>query len=134
MLVSSGARERFEGLIEGEEEFSHHGGEGQFVRFAFGPQTLIKARQDRVEASGRECGHVEAATQSGPSAKDGAFAAHRSTVVVKWRQPGERGSLATIELAKLGHLREQERCCAYTDSADRGEFLCFDAERLVLRD
>ena len=65
MLVSSGARERFDGLIEGEEEFSHHGGEGQFVRFAFGAQTLVKVRQDRVEACGRECSHVEAATQSG---------------------------------------------------------------------
>ena len=54
--------------------------------------------------------------------------------MIKWRQAGERSGLATIELAKLGHLREQERCCAYTDSADSGEFLCFDAERLVLRD
>ena len=104
------------------------------MRFAFGAQTLVKVRQDRIEASSRECCHVEAATQSGPAAKDSAFAAHRSTVVVKWRQASERSGLATIELAKLGHLRKQERCCAYTDSADSGEFLCFDAERLVLRD
>ena len=134
MLFSSGARKWFEGVIEGEQEFSHHCGESEFVRFAFGAQTLVKARQDRIEASGRECGHVEAATQSGPAAKDGAFAAHRSTVVIKWRQAGERGGLATIELAKLGHLRKQERCRACTDSADSGELLCFDAERLVLRD
>ena len=84
MLVSSGARERFEGLIEGEEEFSHHGGEGQFVRFAFGAQTLVKVRQDRVEACGRECSHVEAATQSGAATKDGAFAADRA--IGEWNE------------------------------------------------
>ena len=75
VLFSSGVRERFEGLIESEEEFSHHCGESQLVGFTFGAQTLVKARQDRVEASGRECSHVEAAAQSAASTEDGAFAA-----------------------------------------------------------
>ena len=43
--------------------------------FAFGAQTLVKVRQDRVEASGGECSHVEAATQSRAATKDGAFPA-----------------------------------------------------------
>ncbi len=54
--------------------------------------------------------------------------------MVKWRQAGQSSGLTTIELAKLGHLRKQERRRAYTDSADCSELLCFDAERLVLRD
>ena len=54
--------------------------------------------------------------------------------MIKRRQAGERSGLPTIELAKLGHLREQERSGAHTDAADSGEFLCFYAERLVLRD
>src|SRR5206468_5857178 len=44
VLFSSGVRERFEGLIESEEEFSHHCGESQLVGFTFGAQTLVKAR------------------------------------------------------------------------------------------
>jgi hypothetical protein len=42
VLFSRGARVGFEGVIEGEEEFSHDRGESQFGRFAFGAQTLIK--------------------------------------------------------------------------------------------
>ena len=52
--------------------------------------------------------------------------------MIKWRQARERSGLAPIELAELGHLREQERSRARTDAADCSELLCFDAERLVL--
>jgi hypothetical protein len=54
--------------------------------------------------------------------------------VIKWRQAGQSSGLTTIELAKLGHLRKQERSRACTDAADCSELLCFLPERLVLRD
>jgi hypothetical protein len=38
VLSSSGARSGFEGLIECEEKFPHHGSEGDFVRFALGTE------------------------------------------------------------------------------------------------
>ena len=49
-------------------------------------------------------------------------------------QTGESGGLTTIELTKFGHLREQQRSCARTYSADGSEFLRFVTERLVLCD
>jgi len=48
-----------------------------------------------------------------------------STVVVKWRQAGQNSGLTTIELAKLGHLRKQERSRARTDAADCSELCAF---------
>jgi hypothetical protein len=38
VLDSSEGRSGFEGIGEGEEEFSHDSSEGQFGRFAFGAQ------------------------------------------------------------------------------------------------
>ena len=64
----------FEGVIESEEEFPHDCCESEFVRFAFGTQTLVKTRQDRIEASGRKCSHVKSAAQSAASTEDGATA------------------------------------------------------------
>ena len=106
MLVSSGAREWFECVIEGEQEFSHHCGEGELMGCAFGAQTLVKAREDWIVTRGGKRGHVEPAAQSTSSAEDGAFTAERTAVVIKRRQAGERSSLPPIELAELGHLRE----------------------------
>jgi hypothetical protein len=36
------------------EQFSHHCGQGEFVRFAFGAQVLVKTREDGVVPSGGE--------------------------------------------------------------------------------
>jgi len=74
-LSSSWGSDGFEGVVEGEEEFSHHGSQGQFVWFAFGAQTLIKVGEDWVVTGGDQCGHVEAAAQSASSTEDGALAA-----------------------------------------------------------
>ena len=43
--------------------------------FAFGPQTLVKAPEDRIVTRGSKRGHVQAAAQSRLSADDGAFTA-----------------------------------------------------------
>ncbi len=75
MLVSSEDWFGFEGVIESEEEFPHDCCESEFVRFAFGAQTLVKARQDRIEASDRKCSHVKSAAQSAASTEDGALTA-----------------------------------------------------------
>jgi hypothetical protein len=52
VLFSSEARGGFESVVEGNEEFSHDSGQGEFVRFAFCAKTLIKARQDGIVTSG----------------------------------------------------------------------------------
>lgn len=54
--------------------------------------------------------------------------------MIKRRQASERGGLPAVEPSELGHLREQERSCARAHSANSGEFLCFSAKGLVLRD
>src|ERR1043166_1566715 len=101
--------------------------------FAFGAQTLVKAREDWIVTRGRKRGHVEAAAQSTSSAEDGAFTAERTAVVIKRCQARERSGLPPIELAELGHLRQQERCRTCTDSGNGGELLRFGAKSLVLR-
>src|SRR5262245_13891856 len=102
--------------------------------FAFGAQTLVKAREDWIVTRGRKCGHVKAAAQSTSPAEDGAFTAERTAVVIKRRQARERSGLPPIELAELGHLREQERCGTGTDSGNGGELLRFSTKSLVLCD
>ena len=101
--------------------------------FAFGAQTLVKGREDWIVTCGRKRGHVKAAAQSTPSAEDGAFTAERTAVVIKRPEARERGGLPPIELAELGHLREQQRCRTCTDSGNRGEFLRFGAKSFLRR-
>ena len=48
------------------------------------------------------------------------------------QRAGEVPGMA-IELAELGHLREQQRCRACTDSGNRGEFLRFSTKSFLLR-
>jgi len=85
------------------------------VGFAFGAQTLVKAREDWIVTGGRKRGHVKAAAQSRSPSGDGAFTTERTAVVIKRRQARERSGLPAIELAELRHLREQERCRTCTD-------------------
>jgi hypothetical protein len=74
VLSSSWGSNGFEGLVENDEKFSHDGSQGEFVRFTFGAQTLIKRREDMVATSrGQRC-HVKAAAQSAAAAEDGALA------------------------------------------------------------
>ena len=56
--------------------------------FAFGAQTLVKTREDRIVTRGRKRGHVKAAAQSTSSAEDGAFTAERTAIMIK--RPGPR--------------------------------------------
>ena len=53
--------------------------------------------------------------------------------MINRRQARERGGLPPIELAELGHLREQQRCRTCTDSGNRGEFLRFSTKSFLLR-
>ncbi len=101
--------------------------------FAFGAQTLVKAREDWIVTGGRKRGHVKTAAQSAAAPEDGAFTAKRTAVVIKRRQAREGSGLPPIELAELGHLREQERCRTCTDSSNRGKLLRFSIKSLVLR-
>ena len=103
------------------------------MRFSFGAQTLVKAREDWIVTRGRKCGHVKAAAQSTSPAEDGTFTAERTAVVIKWRQSSERSGLPAIELTELGHLRQQKRCCTCTDSGNCDELLRFGTKSLVLR-
>src|SRR5437879_5263387 len=82
-------RKWFEGAVEGEEEFSHGGGEGEFGRFACDSQTLVKSGQDRVVAGGHQCRHVEAIAQGAPPAKDVARAAQSAGVAIKGSQASQ---------------------------------------------
>jgi len=74
VLFSSWGKSGFEEVVEGEEEFSHDGGQSEFVRFSLGAQTLIKVGKDLVMTSGGQPRHVEATAESAPSTEDGAFA------------------------------------------------------------
>src|SRR5260370_25075600 len=134
VLFSSEDRFGFQRAVESKEEFSHDGGQSDFVWFAFGAQALIKTRQDRFVASCAERSHVEAAAQGASSTEDGALAADRTTVVIQRCQASQSGRFAAIELTELGHLREQEPSRARANSANGSEFLRFNAKDLVLPD
>lgn len=101
--------------------------------FAFGAQTLVKAREDWIVTGGRKRGHVKTAAQSAAAPEDGAFTAKRTAVVIKRRQAREGSGLPPIELAELWHLRQQDRCGTCTDSDNGDEFLRFSTKNLVLR-
>jgi hypothetical protein len=62
--------------------------------FAFGAQTLVKAREDWIVTRGRKRGHVKAAAQSTSSAEDGAFTAQRTAVVI-----AEAGRFVDLDMA-----------------------------------
>ena len=87
----------FEEAVEMDEEFAHDGGKGDFVRLASGDEALIKSFEDGVEARGRECGHVEGATNTTAPALDASQAASSAAIAIKGSQPGQSGDLASGE-------------------------------------
>ena len=60
--------------IEGGEEFSGGGDEGDFEGFAGGAEALAEGFEDGVVADGVEGGHGEGAAHAGPAAGDAARA------------------------------------------------------------
>ena len=65
-----------------EEEFSGGGGQGDFGRFAFGAQALVKLAQDGIVTGGDEGGHPQPGAHGGAAAGDVTLAAERAAVVV----------------------------------------------------
>lgn len=113
---------------------SFRGGEGEFGRCAGLAQTLVEGSEDGVTASSDEGGHVKAAAHGTPAAEDGALALERAAVAIEGGQTSQSGSFAPIELTQFGHLGQEERGGARSNSDDGGELARFARELLVLLD
>src|SRR5436189_6287264 len=81
-----------------------------------------------------EGGHVEAAADGTPTAKDRAFASSGTAVAVEGGQSSQSGCLAAIEFSQFGHLRQEQRSGAWPDSRDGGELACIGGECFRLLD
>lgn len=128
VLRSSGGGKVFEGGVEGEEEFSHDGGESEFGRFAGGAEATVKRGEDGIVPGGDQGGHVEAGADGAATTKDGAFAVGATAVAVEGSQSGQSGGLAAIERAQFGHFCQEEGRRAGTDPCDLSELLRFGVE------
>src|SRR6267378_168285 len=55
----------FEQVVHQDDQLPHHGGEGDFGRFACGDQAVVKRFEQVIAPAGRERGHVKGATDFG---------------------------------------------------------------------
>ena len=105
----------FEGGIQSNEEFAHHGRDRDFELFAACPQTGVEGFEDGVMNAGAQAGHVESAAQRGASAADVALAAEFAAIAIARSQASEGGDLPFGESAQLGRVGQNG---GGTDRAD----------------
>ncbi len=108
--------------------------ERQLGWFAGRAQSLVKSGQDGIMPTGDERGHVEAAADRAPPAKDAPFALHFAAVAIKGSDSRERGRLPAVEAPQLRHLGEEQGCAACADAAKGGQLLRFARQFLRLCD
>jgi hypothetical protein len=125
--VSQGAL--FEEAVEMDEEFAHDGGKGDFVRLASGDEALIKSFEDGVEARGRECGHVEGATNTTASALDAPHTAGCAAIAIEGSQTGQGGNLAPGKGTQLRQVGQKTGDGQGADAPDLGQKPGFGGEK-----
>ena len=92
--------------IENHEELAHASDERGLGVLTIGTQPQIESSDGGIAANARYRCHIEDAPDLGASTPDATAAAHVSTVAVKWREPGQRGDLFSIELSQFRQLCE----------------------------
>ncbi len=81
-----------------DEEFSHGGDDGAFVGFAAFAQALNIGRDDGVAVRCGLIGHVEAPTDFGATADDGALAGELAAVAVEGGKAGQGDEAVAVEM------------------------------------
>ena len=87
--------------VEDQEEFSHAGSEGHFLRFTRRAESLIEDTDHRVVPAGHKRGHIQRSPDPGSSAPNSPFAGECAAIAVEWRYPCKCGDLLPVELSKL---------------------------------
>ena len=95
--------------IEHGEQFTHGSDQGHLAGLAGCDQLLIEGLDRRVVDSGAHGGHVEGASDVGPTAPYGTSSPMTTTVPVQGSDTDKGGDLPTVEGAEFG------------ESADEGE-------------
>jgi hypothetical protein len=93
--------------IEGGEEFSSGGDEGDFEGFAVIAEALVEGFEDGIAAGGGESSHVEGATDGGTATGDVTGAGARAAVVVEGSQAGESGGALGVQGAEFWEMSQQ---------------------------
>jgi len=104
-----------------DEEFAHDGGEGDFVGFTVGAQTLVDGLEDGVAARGTEGRHVERMTHFAAPAADGAGAAERTAVAIERGEAGQGGDFVFGQRPQFRQGGEQGRGGEGADALDCDE-------------
>jgi hypothetical protein len=110
----------FEHVVEEDNEFTHHGGEGDDGLFAPLAEAGVEGFEHGVAPGGVHGGHVEGAAHGGASAFDAAGAVLCAAVAVVGGEAGEGGGFARGEAAKFGHVGQEH---GGADGADAGDLL-----------
>ena len=90
-----------------EEEFSHGGDDGAFVGFAAFAQAFDIGRDDWVAVRCGLSGHVEAPTDFGSPADDGALAGELAAVAVEGGNAGQGDEAVAVEMLDFREIGQK---------------------------
>ena len=107
--------------IKHGEEFTHGGDESHLTGLAGCDQLLIEGLDRRVVDSGAYGGHVECASDVGPSAPDGTSSPMSTTVPVQGSDTDKGGDLPAIEGAEFGECTDEGEGGNGADAGDISE-------------
>ena len=108
----------FEECVEDDEQFAHAGGDDDLEGLSGLFESVGEFFDDGVVAFGGECGHVEGATDGGPSSPGGAFSLESSAVSVGGGESDEGSDFLPVELSEFGQFGEQDGGGASGDPRD----------------
>ena len=106
--------------VQGDDEFSHDGGDNDFAGLAAPSEFIGEEAHDGVMLDGEERRHV-----------DMARALERAAIVVDWRKARDTGGLALCECAQFGHVSQDGRDGRRADALERLHEPRFARERLA---
>ena len=112
--------------VEGDEQFSHTGGEDDLESFSGSFQSLGESLEDGVGSTSGEGCHVESRADGSSSAGDGACSFELAAVVVEGSQSDQSGDLLSVEASQFGEFGQEGEA---GDRADAGDAL----KDLILR-
>ena len=93
--------------VEGYEQLSHAGCEGQFLGLTGGQQPPVEVPYDGVVLASLQRSHVQGGSDPGAAAPDGAFAPQGATIPVEGGHAHQGGDLPTIQRAQLRQVGQQ---------------------------
>jgi hypothetical protein len=90
-----------------DQQISHASGDHNLEQLAFGFETFGELPDDGIASSGRECGHVQNASDGSSASPNGAPPTEASTVAVERSQADQRGDFLPVEAPQFREFRYQ---------------------------